>query len=262
MQTRRSMYVWKLAPILAAEGSVDLMVDKAQRAQLTAIWVKIAEGASEYRNVTGATGTAFDALVKLCQQRGIEVWGWHVPRCATVAVAKAEAAVVKSVATRFNLDGLITDAENGAAFFEGDLTEARAYGTAMAAVATALGKPLAISSHDIPQNMSGWLPKFNAIANHCDLNYPQVYYGGSPSVSNRLVRAENGNSHLNIPFCPVGAGWVGDGGGCASASACAERAREFIRLVHEPERNYREYSFWHWEGTPSALWEVLNTTAP
>jgi len=256
------MYVWKLAPILAAEGSVKLMVEKAVRAQLSAIWVKIVEGASEYRNVTGATGTAFGQLVTACHQKNIEVWGWHVPHCPTVAAARAEAAVVGNVATRFNLDGLITDAENGDAFFEGGVPEATTYGTAMNAVAAALGKPLAISSHDIPQGMTGWLPKFNAIAAHCDLNYPQVYYGGSPSVSNRLVRAENGNSHMAIPFCPVGAGWVGDGGGCASASACAERAREFMRLVHEPDRDYQEYSFWHWEGAPSALWEVLNTTPP
>lgn len=50
-----------------------------------------------------------------------------------------------------------------------------------------------------------------------------------------------------------------DEGGCSSASACAEKAREFIRLCNE--RNYQGYSFWHWGGAPLALWQVLNTVA-
>ncbi len=257
---KRSMYLWKLAPVVAAEGSVDLIVDKARRAKLSAIWVKIAEGTSAYGNTKGATGADFAALVSRCHADKIEVWGWHVPHCATVADARAEAKAVGTVARAFGLDGLIMDAEAGPGFFLGGVPEADAYGQAMGVEATAMGKPLALSSHDIPNNMPGWLPKFKKIASHADLNFPQVYYGGSPSVLHRLSRAEEGNSHVTLPFGPVGAGWVGDGGGCASASACAERAREFIRLVGE--RDYRDYSFWHWEGAPSALWEVLNTTPP
>lgn len=257
---KRSMYIWKLAPILAAEGSVNLMVDKARRARLDAIWVKIAEGAAAYRNTTGPTGQQFADLIRRCHQRNIEVWGWHVPRCETVQDARNEASRVKAIASAFGIDGLIMDAENGSDFFLGGIDEAEAYGRAMRGAADELGKPLAISSHDIPGNMAGWLPKFNRIAAHAHFNYPQVYYGGSPSVLNRLTRAEDGNSHLDIPFRPVGAGWVGDGGGCSSSSACAERAREFMRLVRT--RGYEEYSFWHWEGAPSALWEVLNTTRP
>ena len=257
---RRSMYVWKLKQVIDAEGSVQRVVDKARRAQLSALWVKIAEGTAAYQNVTGAMAARFQTLVTRCHAAGIEVWGWHVPHCPTVAVAAAEAANVGNLAATFGIDGLIMDAEAGSAFFQGDVTEADAYGHAMRAAATQLGRPLAISSHDIPAGQAGWLPKFNRLAAHADLNYPQVYYGGSPSVMHRLDRAENGNAHLAIPFCPVGAGWIGDGGGCASASACAERAREFIRLVND--RGYDEYSFWHWAGAPVALWEVLNTTPP
>ena len=31
----RAIYVWKLAPIVAAEGSVSMMVNKARRARIT-----------------------------------------------------------------------------------------------------------------------------------------------------------------------------------------------------------------------------------
>lgn len=254
---RRSMYIWKLGPVIDAEGSVPKIVEKARRASLSALWVKIADGPSAYRNVTGSMASDFSNLVQRCHNVGIEVWGWHVPNCADVAAANAEATNVQNIATQFGIDGLIMDAEGGPDFFHGGTAEADAYSRAMRAAANAIGRPLAISSHDIPKNIAGWLPKFNKIAFNADLSYPQVYYGGSPSVVNRLDRAEDGNAHVTIPFCPVGAGWVGDGGGCSSASACAERAREFIRLVKD--RGYQEYSFWHWAGAPNALWEVLNT---
>jgi hypothetical protein len=82
-----------------------------------------------------------------------------------------------------------------------------------------------------------------------------VYYGRSESVSNRLERAMKANSQLQLPFVPVGAGWVGRDGGCVSDSACAERAAAFMRLVRE--NGFPGYSFWHWAGVPLKLWNVL-----
>lgn len=255
---KRSMYIWKLQPIIQAEGSVRLMVEKAKRAKLNALWVKIADGRSAYRNVTGSTAPKLTELIDRCHSVGIEVWGWHVPRCATINIANQEAQNIADIVDNFNLNGLIMDAEHGPGFFQGGKDEAEAYANAMRQVANDNGIQLTISSHDIPQNFNNWLPKFNKIAYVADYNFPQVYYGSSPSVENRLTRAEDGNAHVTIPFRPVGAAWVGTSGGCSSASACAERAREFIRLVKD--RGYDEYSFWHWAGAPSAFWEVLNTT--
>ena len=254
----RSMYIWKLAPVLAAEGGIIKVVDKARRAKLSALWIKIADGQSEYANITGAMTEKFSNLVQRCHDRGIQVWGWQVPPCATPDIARSEAQQVSRITQQFGLDGIIMDAEGGAEFFQGGVAEAEVYATAMRSIADALQKPLAISSNDIPQNIAGWLPKFNKIAFVANYNFPQVYYGGSPSVNNRLTRAENGNAHVTIPFVPVGAGWIGPGGGCESASACAERAQTFIQLVHD--RGYEGYSFWHWGGAPLTLWEVFNGT--
>ncbi len=255
----RGMYVWRLAPVLAAEGGVERMVAKAVAARLSAIWVKVAEGAEAYRNVTDGMAADMSALVAQAQAAGIEVWGWHVPHGATVAAAEAEAVAFGDVARQFGLDGLIMDAESGDEFFRGGLAEAQAYGLAMRAVADRLGKPLAVSSHDIPQNVAGWLPKFNAIALHADLNLPQTYYGASTSVASRVDRAVAGNGHLSLPFMPVGAGFIGLGeGGCASAEACRDRAATFIELCRD--RGYPGYGFWHWAGAPPALWDVLRST--
>ena len=256
---KRSMYMWKLQPVIGAEGSILNIVRKARRAKLSAIWVKIAEGATPYQNLTGAMEAKFREFIDRCRNDSIEVWGWQVPHCVDIAAARAEAATAERLAGEFALDGLIMDAEGGALFFQGDKPEADEYGRRMRAAADGLGIPVAISSNDIPQNITGWLPRFNKIAFHATINYPQVYYGSSPSVVHRLDRAVDANSHVTVPFAPVGAAWIGDGGGCSSASACAERARQFIELAKA--RGYPEYSFWHWFGAPSAFWEVLNTTA-
>ena len=130
-------YIWKLAPVVDAEGTVNNLVDKAKRAKLTAIWVKVADGASAYANVTGAMAAKMTALVARAHSKGLQVWGWQVPHCATAAAAKAEATAFGKLATQFDLDGLIMDAEGGSDFFHGGLAEAGAYGTAMRAVATA-----------------------------------------------------------------------------------------------------------------------------
>jgi hypothetical protein len=53
---RRCMYVWKLGPVLDAEGGVENLVAKATRAQLSALWVKVADGQTVYSNATGRMG--------------------------------------------------------------------------------------------------------------------------------------------------------------------------------------------------------------
>ena len=53
----------------------------------------------------------------------------------------------------------------------------------------------------------------------------------------------------------AGAVWVGDGGGCASSSACAANARAFIDFCREGA--YPGLAFWHWAAAPSEFWDVL-----
>ena len=144
----------------------------------------------------------FKELIRLAHDNGIEIWGWQVPHCATTAVAKREAKLLGDLAEEFELDGMIMDAEGTSAYFHGGLAEAKAYGAAMRQIADRLEKPLGISSNDIPQNIDGWLPKFNEIARKAHINFPQTYYGASPSVINRVDRAERGNAHLTIRSFP------------------------------------------------------------
>jgi hypothetical protein len=249
------MYVWQLKPVLVAEGGIDDFVRKAKRAQFSSIWIKVAEGGSRYKNITGEMEETFKDVVAELGREEIDVWGWHVPHAATSEDAKHEAQLVAGIAKEFRLSGILMDAEAGDNFFRGNATTANEYSMELGDLLAAQSKGLALSSHDIPSNFPSF--PFTAFAKHATVNAPQVYYGSSPSVESRFNRAINANSHVDVPFIPVGAGWIGDGGGCESAAACAERALAFMKLVHEHQ--YQGYSFWHWLGVPAKLWEVFFT---
>lgn len=251
----RCIYVWQLKAVLVAEGGIDNFVRKAKRAQFSSVWIKIAEGSNRYKNITGEMEDTFKKVVAELGREDIAVWGWHVPFVSTLADAKEEARLVADIADEFGLAGILMDAEAGNAFFKGNAETASEYAQELQALLASQSKGLALSSHDIPYNF----PKFpfDAFARHATVNAPQVYYGGSPSVLNRLDRAIQANSHIEIPFVPVGAGWIGKDGGCESASACAERALIFMNLIHKHQ--FQGYSFWHWLGVPAKLWEVFFT---
>ncbi len=165
------MYIWKLWEVVAAEGSPERIIAKAQQASISSLWVKVADGTSAFRNVGDQVTPNFKDLIARAHQNNIEMWGWQVPHCDTATVAKNEAKVFGDLVEKFGLDGLIMDAEGTSAFFHGGLAEAKAYGAAMRDIADRLGRPLGISSNDIPQNIEGWTPKFTEIAKKADFNW-------------------------------------------------------------------------------------------
>jgi hypothetical protein len=253
------MYIWQLAPVLSAELGIKRFVEKARLLGFSSLWIKVADGNQRYRNITGAMAKTFADTRKALRAAKIDVWGWHVPNCKGQDAANAEARLLATIADTFDLDGLLVDAEAGAHFFAGNASDAELYAASLADALGSEDRGLALSSHDIVSGHPGF--PFDAFANHIQTNAPQVSYGASSSVQSRLYKAISENQQFERPFLPVGAGWVGmDDGGCASASACAERAREFIRLT----KQYKlpGYSFWHWMGAPTKLWEVLATIAP
>jgi hypothetical protein len=104
------------------------------------------------------------------------------------------------------------------------------------------------------------------IGQYIDVNAPQVYYGQSFTVRDRLNKADRENASIKAPFYPVGAAFVSDpasgDGGCRDAKDCASRARDFINLMAaknkaDPQR-YPGYAFWNWEECPDEVWGVLS----
>ncbi len=250
--TGRNMFIWQLEPIINIEMGINNLVRKAKKAKLSAVWVKIATGASPYvRNLDAG----FDIVRQKLSDVGITVWGWHEPRCENLDKATREADVVADLAIEHGASGILMDAEKpeGNSFFQGGQAEANAYASRLRHRLDDAGLSLALCSHDLPQNFAGF--PFESFAAHCHVNAPQVYYGASSSVRNRLERAIKANSMVAVPFLPVGAGWVGSGGGCESASACAERA--LALMYYARKEQLPGYSFWHWGGAPADLWDVL-----
>ncbi len=255
----RSMFIWKLAQVVTTELGIAGVVNKAKAAGLSSLWIKVADGAKAYGNLNTATAASqFRALQAALNAEGIRVWGWQVPYGKTRPNAEAEADCAIQLAHDFSLDGILMDAEGGDDYFTGGPDVAEAYAAKLSAGLRAQGRGIAMCGNDIPSNFPGY--PFDKFVEHADANAPQVYYGGSPSVSKRLNKAIQANSAYSQPLVPVGAAWIGDQGGCSSASACAERAREFLRLVQENQ--FQGCSFWHWMGAPAAFWEVLIETAP
>lgn len=249
----RCMFIWRLAPVVRAEIDVDGLVRKAKHARLSGVWIKIADGRQAFENVTGPQLQLFKSVRTALKDAGIEVWGWHVPYGGSVANAEEEAKNCARLAHDLDLDGVLMDAEGGGGYFTGGNAVATAYASTLRQRLLADGMGIAMCGNDIPNSFPDYA--FADFVRHADTNAPQVYYGGSPSVLNRLTRAIEANRAVEAPFVPVGAAWIGGGGGCVSASACAERAREFIRLAGE--RGFQGYGFWHWMGAPAAFWEVL-----
>jgi hypothetical protein len=254
----RNMFIWRLAPVVKAELDVATMVRKAEAAGLHGVWIKIAEGDAPFDNVRPKVLPVFKEVRDAMHKAGIAVWGWHVPHGGTVAHAREEAVVAAQIAVDVKVDGVLMDAEGGSGYFNGGSAEADAYGSTLRKLLNDAQLGIAMCGNDIPKNFPGY--PFEAFARHADANAPQVYYGGSPSVDNRLQRAIKANAHVKIPFLPVGAAWVGAGdGGCETASACAERGREFLRRVDENE--FAGCGFWHWMGAPAVFWQMMFETA-
>ena len=82
----RGMYIWKLAPVINTEGGVQAVIDKAKRAQLSSVWVKIANGTSRYSNVQGQTGNRFRELIELMGEEGTTSGAGMFHACSSITM--------------------------------------------------------------------------------------------------------------------------------------------------------------------------------
>jgi hypothetical protein len=265
MLSGRAMYVWNVQASLN-QGTVAAMVAKAVRAKLSSLWVKIGDGADAYENIQGANAAVLNDLVAGCNAAGIAVFGYHVPHCADNQAVTDEVNFVKSTVNNFKLAGVVIDNEDGSSYFRGTAQCATAYGQGIQSAMHAAGKIAVMSSNDI---ISAHPNSFGIEIGACvDVNAPQVYYGQSPSVNNRLQRAIGENQIIQAPFFPVGAAFLRkpseSDGGFLDPVQCGTWASQFIQLVSQLHRSsptqYPGYGFWNWQEAPDQVWQVLFST--
>ena len=133
----------------------------------------------------------FKELIRLEHRQTVSRWSWRVPSLRDDSVAKREAELVGDLAEEFELDGMIMDAEGTSAFFFMAAWRKRRLTARRCGKLPAGSKAAGDIRRRHSAKWHGWLPKFNEIARKAHINFPQTYYGASPSVLNdRRPRGE------------------------------------------------------------------------
>ncbi|ACA15670.1 hypothetical protein M446_1143 [Methylobacterium sp. 4-46] len=250
----RSMYIVRLMNVMAASGGVDPFVQRCTDAHLASIWIRMGYGRRIDPNLRHPD---FSQLHKKLTGAGIQIWGWHVPRCPNVEIAQQEAELVVGWARDFTLAGVLLDAEQGDRFFQGGGDEAAAYVRQVETGLSALGAGLALSSHDAPRFFPNFpFPRFlSQVSDNC----PQVYY--TKEVSGRLNRSIQQYKALELSrafadrYKPVGNITIRGDVAHESTAACLERAAAFVDLV--TEQGFKAYGFWCADEAPDEIWQFL-----
>lgn len=255
MLTGRSVFVVRV-PRLLARLNAAAVADKAARAHLASVWIRLGHG--DQREPGLSAGLVHDLRRELTT-RGIALWGWHVPWCQDAAAVDREARLVLAMVDELMLDGVINDAERtrNPARFQGAEAEAQRYTAELARELAARGKGFAFSSHDQP-NLHRDLPFAEFLAAGQPA-LPQVY-NRDAHPETRLAKSEAAYRPLlgeafAERYMPTANGSIVGDGGFPDARTCAASAARFLDAV--AARDYRGHSFWCWEEMPPELWSVL-----
>ena len=236
----KGLFIWKLHRVCG--GQVQTMVDRAKRANLTHVIIKIADGASAYNvDLVGPATDAFKAA-------GLQVWGWA---WLWMREPFQEAELAAHRTHTLELDGFVVNAEYPA---KGKAQEARAY---MDTLREQLpDTSIALSSYRHPQYHSS-LP-WEAFLTQCDLNMPQMYWvGEAPAACVRNSVARHQDFPFARPIIATGAAY-GEHYGSSYFRSSPSEIVEFLDTVRAsglPAAN-----FWSWDWVDAHgpdLWDAI-----
>jgi hypothetical protein len=227
----KGMWIWQVRN--CEGGDVGSIVAKAQRAGLTHLLVKLADGVRSYNgDISG--------LVQAGQAAGLQVWGWQYTYGSS---PEAEAQHGAQRARQFGVDGFVIDAE---AEYEGQAARATAYVRALRAELDSL--PVALSSFYLP-NYHADFPWREFLAG-CDWNMPQVYwYRRDPVQALEASLAQH--ERFGKPIFPTGAAYP--------EAATAEQLERFLAAVRE--HGLPGVNCWDWQEATGQMWTVLRDLA-
>ena len=227
---------------------------------MSGVWIRAGRGPTADPNLSVSQ---LDDVRQALADASIELWGWHVPFCATKAAAKAEAQAVLDWVDQAGFAGIVIDAErtNDNPRFRGDTDEAIAYTDALIAGLDQRGCGVAFSSHDQPALHTDFpfKPFLDRVADIC----PQVYYRKA-DPSSRLGKSVHDYKAL-VPegefvsrYRPTGNITIGGDLPFPDVTTCLAATTAFIGLV--TQAGYPSYSFWCWDTAPSQIWDLFNQT--
>jgi hypothetical protein len=241
----KGFYLWKIA---ACEGgNPNLIAYEAQKAGLTHVLVKIADGIYKYNYDYEKKIDLVPPLTQALRSRGIQVLGWHYIY-GNDPIGEARIAVRRM--RELELDGYVIDAE----------MEYKEPGKRAAASRfmqqIRLGLPdtlVALSSFRYP-SYHPQLP-WREFLERCDLNMPQVYWMKANNPGAQLVRSVREFQNLNPfrPIFPTGAAFPEHGW-----QPTASEVVEFMETARNLE--LEGVNFWSWDSTRARmpeLWKVI-----
>lgn len=211
--TGKGFFIWKLKN--AEGGDAEAIADKAVRADLTHVLIKIADGREAFGDPNSKR-----AVVNALRNRRIQIWGWHYVYGNDPA-DEARVAIEQIKALR--LDGYVVDAEHQYKQ-PGKSAAAREYMTDLRRGLPST--PIAFSSYRYP-SYHREVP-WAAFLEKCDYNMPQVYWEQAHNPEEQLRRSvqEFANTRLvgfNRPVIPTGSAY-----GTGSWVATADDLRRFL----------------------------------
>lgn len=256
----RYAYVVDLDSLVGPEG-IDAFAQKCAEARFSSVWVRLARGEALDRNFSVTSAETLSASFRAA---GLSLWGWHVPFCADPSAATLEADNVAAWADRFDLEGVVVDAERTpeSPRFRGGSDEAHAYMSLLSSRLTTSGRGCALSSHDQPQ-LHNNLP-FPEFLDHVSDNCPQVYYRDI-QVTDRLDRSIAGYQALERGrnfadrYCPTGNITMRGDIRFRNEDACVTATEVFIAAVKTHE--FRAYGLWCLDDTTDGVWTILSQIA-
>ncbi|MFQ5409661.1 MAG: nuclear transport factor 2 family protein [Anaerolineales bacterium] len=233
--TGKGFFTWKLRNV--ERGNAEAIAEKAARAGLTHLIIKIADGNQRFGEATQNR-----AVVNALRNRRIQVWGWHYVYGSD---PNGEARVGVEQTKTLRLDGYVIDAEHQYKQ-PGKDAAARQY---MAGLRQGLpSTPIALSSYRYP-SFHRELP-WAAFLEKCDYNMPQVYWEKAHNPDAQLKRTvqEFANTRLvgfNRPVIPTGSAY-----GSGDWVATANDLRIFLQQAVELGLKAANAYSWDWATLP------------
>jgi hypothetical protein len=243
----KGFYIWKV--LECEQGDVNAIANVAQKAGLSHVLVKAADGNHTY-NVNSSTNLDLvPPLVNALHARGIQAYIWHYVYGYDPL---GEARIAIQRVQECHADGYVIDAE---AEYSQSGRDAAARQFMSALRASLPNFPIALSSYRYP-SYHPLLP-WGAFLEKCDYNMPQVYWMQNHNAGDQLIRSVREFQALTPyrPIIPTGSAFT-EGGW----SPTVDDVVEFMQTTQS--LNLTGANFWEWSNCRQylpALWDAIQT---
>ncbi|MBR0911465.1 N-acetylmuramoyl-L-alanine amidase [Bradyrhizobium japonicum] len=257
--TGRNIFITDLAKVLR-EVDPAQFAQRCRAAGMSGVWIRVGRGANRDANLRysklSELRTELDAV-------GAELWGWHVPFCAGLDDAIAEATKVLRWAEDAALAGIVVDAERTpeSPRFRGAEREAVAYLEPLRRGLEAAGRGVAFSSHDQP-SLHRDMP-FRPFLDYIEDVCPQVYYT-SANPQTRLRKSIDDykalipNAEFASRYKPTGNITMTEDVAFPDVATCLTATSKFLALVNS--NGFPSCSFWCADNAPEHVWRLFAET--